>query len=274
MKRFISETKHLKDYSGEATVYMAVSTYPEHLRMPLHSHDFYELFILLEGTLSHNHNGKTTVLTRGGMKLIHPLDIHTFEGKGVGVNRLLNLAFTEGQYKQLLEAYGVETTLSEEIRLLPDQVMAYKNRLALVDGKKLSIEQMLKGMFFDYYCANLQRTSRSSQKVIPPWLKKAMNLMMSQDNLALGFERFVELTGKSKEHVSRTMHTLFAITPGRWINEHRLDMARTLLKTTDMTVLAIVYEVGFNSESYFYRLYKSTYGVTPHEDRNATEDER
>ncbi len=51
------------------------------------------------------------------------------------------------------------------------------------------------------------------------------------------------------------------------INATRLAQARLLLEQQDLMVAEIMERVGFGNESYFYRLFKRRYGVTPKEYR-------
>ncbi|MBN2984504.1 helix-turn-helix transcriptional regulator [Cohnella algarum] len=51
------------------------------------------------------------------------------------------------------------------------------------------------------------------------------------------------------------------------INATRLAQARLLLEQQDLMVAEIMERVGFDNESYFYRLFKRRYGVTPKEYR-------
>ncbi|SHK65847.1 AraC family transcriptional regulator [Hespellia stercorisuis] len=52
-----------------------------------------------------------------------------------------------------------------------------------------------------------------------------------------------------------------------YLNEYRLTMAARLLTTTSCSVLEIAAMVGFDNLSYFNRLFKKRYGVTPRQMR-------
>lgn len=53
----------------------------------------------------------------------------------------------------------------------------------------------------------------------------------------------------------------------QFILEERLRQARTLLRTTNKTVLDIAIEAGFADASHFIKKYKAMYGITPGHDR-------
>lgn len=52
------------------------------------------------------------------------------------------------------------------------------------------------------------------------------------------------------------------------IQEERLNVAVTLLKTTNLPISRIMEDIGYENETYFYRLFKSKYKVTPNRYRN------
>ena len=52
-----------------------------------------------------------------------------------------------------------------------------------------------------------------------------------------------------------------------YIIEKRLDLARKLLQKTDDSIRDISLKVGYDNYSYFTRLFKKSFGVTPVEFR-------
>ena len=53
----------------------------------------------------------------------------------------------------------------------------------------------------------------------------------------------------------------------KYINSFRLNLAETMLKETDESVLQICHECGFNNLSLFNREFKKTYSNTPTQHR-------
>jgi YesN/AraC family two-component response regulator len=50
----------------------------------------------------------------------------------------------------------------------------------------------------------------------------------------------------------------------------RMEKAQTLLKTTDMPIAKIAYEVGYKDQSYFTRVFKKSVHGTPKTFRGST----
>jgi len=67
----------------------------------------------------------------------------------------------------------------------------------------------------------------------------------------------------SKSEALRCFKSSVRSTPVEYLNKYRLHQARTLLKTTTRTITDIAESVGFESTSYFDRMFKRTFGITP-----------
>ncbi len=71
----------------------------------------------------------------------------------------------------------------------------------------------------------------------------------------------------SDSQVNRKLKALTLMTPSAFIRSIRLEHALVLLKTTDMSITQIAYEVGFNQPAYFTRRFQEKYKVSPSEAR-------
>ena len=63
-----------------------------------------------------------------------------------------------------------------------------------------------------------------------------------------------------KEH----LHTSFT----KYLNDYRLIQAKKLLSESDLSILEVAGRCGFNNISYFNRLFKKKYSLTPRELRS------
>lgn len=69
--------------------------------------------------------------------------------------------------------------------------------------------------------------------------------------------------GASPNYISQTLNVVIGESFFDFVNRHRVNEAMKLLSTTDDTVLAITYDVGFNARSSFYNAFKRVTGQTP-----------
>ena len=81
-------------------------------------------------------------------------------------------------------------------------------------------------------------------------------------------EDAAEACGCSQSHFMRWFKKMTGQGFTAYLNDHRLNLAAELLRITDATVLDIAGRVGFDNLSYFNRLFKRRYGMTPREYRS------
>ncbi|WP_299692067.1 AraC family transcriptional regulator [uncultured Tateyamaria sp.] len=78
--------------------------------------------------------------------------------------------------------------------------------------------------------------------------------------------------GVSLNYVSQTLNQHLHQSFFEFVNDWRVKEAIPMVKAGETTVLAIAYEVGFNSRSSFYSAFKRVTGVTPTAYKNARHD--
>jgi AraC family cel operon transcriptional repressor len=87
--------------------------------------------------------------------------------------------------------------------------------------------------------------------------------MYEEENLRVGLPRFVEVSGVTRAHLTRTLKFYRQQTPTEFINEVRLNHAAMLLATTPADILDVAADCGFDNLSYFYRRFRRQFGKPP-----------
>src|SRR5690606_32887981 len=72
-------------------------------------------------------------------------------------------------------------------------------------------------------------------------------------------------SGLSQAKLQEGFKFLYARTVSEYIRHVRLEAARDLMNSTDLNISQIVYTIGFTSRSYFSKIFKEKYDMTPHE---------
>lgn len=107
----------------------------------------------------------------------------------------------------------------------------------------------------------------SDFKQEPEQLKQLLNLMETEkpyldDTLTL--QKLAEKINMPEKQLSLLINQSAGKHFFDFVNEFRINNAKTLLKEqSQLTVLEILYQVGFNSKSSFYTAFKKETGVTP-----------
>jgi AraC family transcriptional regulator of adaptative response / methylphosphotriester-DNA alkyltransferase methyltransferase len=76
-------------------------------------------------------------------------------------------------------------------------------------------------------------------------------------------EQIAEHVQLSPFHLERTFTQATGETPRQLLERLRIDKAAYLLRTTTMSNLTVCYEVGFQTPSNFYRVFRQVKGCTP-----------
>jgi len=80
-------------------------------------------------------------------------------------------------------------------------------------------------------------------------------------------ELIAEKLGITTRNLYRRFKKIASLSPNDFIKDYRFTTAARLLITTNLTIQEIIYKVGINNKSYFYREFLKKYKVTPKEYR-------
>jgi AraC-like DNA-binding protein len=72
-------------------------------------------------------------------------------------------------------------------------------------------------------------------------------------------------SGLSQAKLQDGFKFLYTRTVTEYIRHVRLEAGRDLIKNTDLNISQVVYSIGFTSRSYFSKIFREKYGVTPNQ---------
>src|ERR1700751_33920 len=93
--------------------------------------------------------------------------------------------------------------------------------------------------------------------------EKQLNHLSRGNIRELDLKFLASRLGVSSRTLSRKFINELQTTPGKWIQNKRLEMARTLLETTRLTVSEICYRIGYQDVASFSRLFAKSTGMPP-----------
>jgi AraC-like DNA-binding protein len=93
--------------------------------------------------------------------------------------------------------------------------------------------------------------------------KPVIDYIESSLEQELSLYDLASIVGLSVFHFARAFKSTYGVAPYRYIVQRRITRAKTLLSTTDDTVTAIAFHVGFSSKSRFTQLFAKLTGSTP-----------
>lgn len=231
-----------------------------------------EFVFLAEGAAMLCFRGRFFPMERGCTALVLPGESRAVRGgnRSGAVCRILSFddewALGAGNGAIALRLDSLDAAVRRG-RRLGAEVLASVERKALAagDGGRSGLLRaaLLESLFLELSLELLRSEEDRRGQDAPWWLRRACGAMERGKNLRLGPSRLAELAGKSPEHVIRQMRRYYGTTPTRYVNELRLRRASDLLVDSGRPVLDISYSLGFENPSYFSRLFKEKYGMTP-----------
>lgn len=251
--------------------------------LPIHRHSYYELFITLSDDVVHVFPDRQIPLARNTIVLVRPDDAHT-QRYTLMQRRIMNVTFVPEIMDNVFEFLG-HAGIDKEAFLSPafppsrvlsemqgrEFVLEFEKRLQYhaMDEKALSrnIYSFLSYVFFNLFSAP---ESGYKQVVHPPyWLEVTCEKMKRFENFYEGLPRMVEISGKTQEHLARSMKKYYGITTSQYINDLRLSYAvsKIMNPETEYSMLEVIFDAGFQSPGHFYKLFTEKYGMTPKEYR-------
>ena len=251
----------------------AVYTAPDFEIDRVHTHDYFEIFIVCEGSLTHEIFDETVSLNKGDAVFIRPDDLHRYRRRNDG--EIINIAFT----KELMES------VSNLLLIKPDNPF-FCNRLppvlsmggAFLDRTRRHVHRLSEHETNSFAWSAAVRmlvaelverfVTRSEGGDIPAWLSACLNEMRKAENFKEGSARMYEICEKTPEHLSRSMKKHLNISPSDYINSLRINFVKNQLIYTDYSIIDICYNAGYNNLNYLYKVFKALEGTTPRKYRN------
>lgn len=238
-----------------------------------HTHDFHEIFLVVEGEATHIINEQQQTLRKGHLVFIRAHDRHYFlKSKKRFV--LYNFMFVDKILKTLFDFWDNKeetSTLFNEpfsptLELTIHEQEEYKkffSSISAIDNEdKNNLEANFRQFVF-YLFSQFFLRKKENRKIFPVWLNELLSQMNRFENFSLGTKRLFELSPKSPAQLNRTLKKYLDVTATHYINNLRLTYISKMLATTQDDILNIILNSGFVNLSYAYRLFSQKYHCSP-----------
>lgn len=109
-----------------------------------------------------------------------------------------------------------------------------------------------------------QRSSLAAvAQVRNPGLSAIVELMRRHREEPLSMQELAQRVGYSRRHIERLFDSCLGETPARFYTNLRLDYARNLLVSTEMSLNEVAAACGFETRSYFSKCFRKRFGTAP-----------
>lgn len=110
----------------------------------------------------------------------------------------------------------------------------------------------------------LQKAARHSKGGLAPWQKRRASEILHEN--MHGRIRLADVArecGLSTSHFARSFKVSFGISTHQWLIQHRIEHAKELMAQTNLSLLEIAVQSGFNDQPAFTRMFQQIVGESP-----------
>ena len=233
----------------------------------LHWHDCFEIELVLSGTAVQSLNGITQTLRPGDIYLLNPTDFHSVKNNDAEV---FNIMFSES----LLDDDLLQKILSVEKNLifhLDDKEFRYAVSLIsqMVDEfdhtsqySETYIKNLLECLFIILLRKYDFEFEGSTDKNVSG-VRKAILFMHSHFRENPSMATAADISGFNMNYFSSLFHKVTGKTYKEYLNDLKLEYAKKLVLSGNLSISDICFASGFNSLPNFLKNFKVRYGTSP-----------
>ena len=260
-------------YSCRSTVY-DVNTFPS----SLHSHDYYELVIFVEGEINYVCESSVYSPNRGDVIIIPPGKFHMSKLKGERTHYKRHVFYL---YPNAFDAVGASLAdilirtkegvhFSLASREREEELLTLSEKLASAlkkHGDDLS-RALAFGYIIEIFCLLNRKDIRHSgeSERLPENILALQQYLDAHYTEINSVSEVAEHFFYSREYVSRLFKKYYDTTILDYIHKLRISKSRSLI-AEGMPIIDVCYAVGFSSLSTFIRAFRTATDMTPSEYR-------
>ncbi len=233
----------------------------------MHTHDFFEIEIVVSGEAETVLNGECITLRRGKAEIISPTDVHNFCIKQpmdfykIMIKPEWLLDETIGY---LMEHLGVVEFSEDELKdLIPLLELLMKEGQNPTPENRAFLGNLM-GCILYFFGRNRSNRAASSKIYTPNRrLNTALNYILLNYTKKISLAEVAQEVHLSPVYFSTMFHRTVGETFVAYVNNLRLNRAKQLLLYSNLSVSEICYGCGFDSTSNFSKTFKTKFGCSP-----------
>jgi CheY-like chemotaxis protein/AraC-like DNA-binding protein len=142
----------------------------------------------------------------------------------------------------------------------PFSISYLKAQIAsLLENRKTILEAFHHSPLASYFVL----ANNKNDEIFLAKLNEEIEKHLSDENFSV--DSLTEIFNMSRSNLQRKLKSISGVTPGDYLRNYRLKRACQLLLETDMRINEVAFSVGFNSSSYFAKVFFKTYQMLPKE---------
>jgi len=188
--------------------------------------------------------------------------------QGEELNKQLYQVFLDTDHEKVFAYYGSYNLKIAEV----------VQEIQKIKAKGMLHVMMVEGYVYQILSMHMMQHNKEVMNKRPQTslLKRELKTIRSyakkiEKNIAKDFylEDISAETGLTQAKLQEGFKLLYNKTVTEYIRHARLELARDHIATTEMNISEVVYSIGFTSRSYFSKIFKEKYGISPSEFKNS-----
>lgn len=240
----------------------------------MHSHTFYEIFYILEGSIEHEINGHKQTLHFGDMGFVTPKDIHSFYRESGNCCKHRDIIIRADFFQNISAFLGEEFETAYMNNLFPKIISLPFEKIEHFE-QRISSFILSQNINKSFHLAStrtlcisllnclLEQQNDTSLEYYPVWFKELLARFHMNDFFKVGLKEILEPFHFSHAYLCRTFQHYMGCTMTEYLNDIRLTQAAFQLEYTDEKIISICTSLGFSSVSYFNKIFAKKYHVSP-----------
>lgn len=232
----------------------------------MHLHEYYELEMVLSGSGEQNLNGTVYPLAPGTVSFLTPIDFHsltptdnlyiaTLAFEEVLLSPRMQQLFMKRRGNYIFQADSqVNETLQNLMEFLFREIQAE-------DSYSVQVRQSLLELFLITVARSTQDQGRDVEAATQ--VQSSMEYLFCHFREDITLEQVAKQSGYTPNYFSKLFHEICGERFVNFLTQLRVNYAKMLLLSTDLSVAAIAETSGFGSASNFFRRFRQTCGISP-----------
>lgn len=289
MKSFLMDENQVEQIEGMTTEY----PYCMHKRdltdfiVPWHWHEELELGYIQEGT--------SKIITVGAEYIIHQgdgffinsnvMDMKKNANPGeraLEINHIFHPVFLSGHFKSRFEKkylmpiinnHQIEVYIIRRGQLISDKILANLYRLKELQAHE-NMEFQTRNILSETWLLLLEdiETNYKMDKTLKfeqsDRIRNILSFIHNHYKDKITVAQIADSIGISERETMRSFRKYLNQSPIEYLISYRLNEAKKMLLNSELSITEICYQCGFSDSSYFGKVFRKAYGITPREYRS------
>lgn len=131
--------------------------------------------------------------------------------------------------------------------------------------REYEILEQFREEILEFYSHSPQSHAGEMKADYSPLIRQVLDYVHKNFSSDISLEKCAEVTGSSYTYLSRQFRQETGMRFVEYLNQQRVNKAKSLLIRHDMTMKEIIELSGFRSYTYFFKIFKDSEGLTPSE---------